>query len=466
MMTSLRPRLVQQQNQALSPRLQEQVRLLQLSSMEFMQELHAMLDVNPFLEAAEPDPPDVSGDDLEHETWQDLRGTGSQASAGDGDDLDLLSLIPSRTTLAEHLLQQLNVMSIDPRELALAQAIVGSLDDDGRLSTPLDEIAACAGLSPPASWSESRIALRLVQSLDPAGVAAQSLQECLLLQTRDIDDAVVRRLACDIIELHLEALASTRDPAPLARLLERPSADVQRACDRIRRMDPRPGWRFNGEAVQYITPDVIVRKVRGRWTTVLNPAVMPRVCLNQRYANLFERHRGRDDSALAGQLRDARWAVRSMQQRFQTILHVAQAIVRRQTGFLDYGEMALRPMSLRDVAAEVGIHESTVSRVTNNKYMATQHGVFELKHFFSRAMTSASGGEYSGKAVRELVSEMIRDEPPGAPLSDAEIARRLERQGFSLCRRTVTNYRRELRIPSTQRRLKVPGALPLAGSAA
>ena len=454
-MSSLHARLVQTQSQTMAPRLQQPHLLLQLSSLEFMQEIRGMLDVNPFLDTPDVDAADAAPDDSQREPWFDIGAGGGRGSASaDGSDIDTLSLIPNRPTLADHLHGQLGLLRLEPRDLAFARAIVDSLDDDGGLRTPLDEIAACAGVTPLAGWTEMRIALRRVQSLEPAGIAARSLQECLLLQTREIDDPAQRALAREIIELHLDALAVRQEPGALAKLLGRPVAEVAEACARVRRMDPRPGERLGDTGIRYITPDVIVRKVRGRWVPVLNPAVMPKVRFNQVYADLFETHRAREDAALAGHLRDARWAVRCVQQRFNTILDVAKSIVRRQVGFFEYGEMAIKPMALRDVAQEVGVHESTVSRVTNNKYLATLQGVFELKHFFSRGMASTSGGEFSGKAVRELVLEMIRAEPPDAPLTDAEIARQLGRQGLVLCRRTVTKYRQEFHIDSAERRRK------------
>jgi RNA polymerase sigma-54 factor len=448
----------------MAPRLQQQVRLLQLSSLEFMQEIRGMLDVNPFLESPEGDA--AEGATEERETWFDVRGSNNRGASSEGGDFDALSAIPDRPSLAEHLHGQLGLLRLDVRELALAHAIVDSLDDDGGLRMPLDEIAPCAGLTPMAGWTEMRIALRRVQSLEPAGVAARSLQECLLLQTREIAEPGLRALAREIIELHLDSLAARQDPAALAKALARPVGEVARACACVRRMNPRPGERFNDAGTRYITPDIIVRKVRGRWSPSLNPAVMPRMNFNQVYADLFETHRTRHDAALADHLRDARWAVRCVQQRFNTILDVAKSIVRRQVGFFEYGEMAIKPMALKDVAQEVGVHESTVSRVTNNKYLSTLQGVFELKHFFSRAMSSTSGSEFSGKAVRELVLDMIRSEPPAAPLSDAEIARQLGRQGLVICRRTVTKYRQQSHIgsasqrrrPSTERMPETPRA--------
>lgn len=461
-MPSLQARLLQHQGQSMAPRLQQQVRLLQLSSLEFMQEIGGMLDVNPFLETAEADIPETAPDHSQRDSWFDIPGHGGGGRAADDGDFDGLSLIPCRASLADHLHGQLGLLRLGPRDLALARAIVDSLDDDGALRTPLDEIAPCAGVTPIAGWTEMRIALRRVQSLEPAGVGARSLQECLLLQTREIDDPAQRTLARQIIEVHLDALAARHDPTSLARALGRPVAEVDRACARVRRMDPRPGERVSDGGTRYITPDVIVRKVRGRWVPSLNPAVMPRVSFNQAYADLFETHRSRDDEALAGHLRDARWAVRCVQQRFNTILAVARSIVQRQTGFFEYGEMAIKPMALRDVAQEVGVHESTVSRVTNNKYLATLQGVFELKHFFSRAMVSTAGNEFSGKAVRELVLDMIRNELPQAPLTDAEIARQLSQQGLVICRRTVTKYRLQCHIEAADRRRRAPGVFSLS----
>ena len=437
----------------MAPRLQEAVRLLQLSSTDFMQEMHALLDTNPFLEGEDDGTPLRGPAFDERESWQSdgLAASGSRVVSDPG-EFDAVNLVLKPTSLAEQLHTQLNVLPLGHRDLVLARAVVDSLDDDGWLRTPLDEIAPFAALRPAAGWAEMRIALRRVQSLDPAGVAARSLQECLLLQVREIECPARRALVRRILGDHLDALAASRDAMPLANLIGLPVDEVRAACDCIRRMDPRPGSRFSSEPIRYLTPDVVVRKVRGRWTPSLNPAVRPSLRFNQVYAEVFERHRSQEDKALAGQLREARWAVQSIEQRFSTILEVAKSIIRRQIGFFEYGEMAIKPMALRDVAQEVGIHESTVSRVTNSKYIATRHGVFELKHFFSRAMTSSSGAEFSGKAVRELVAEMLRCEAADAPLTDADIATQLERQGLVVCRRTVTKYRLELKIASAKRR--------------
>ena len=357
--------------------------------------------------------------------------------------IDVATLVAASMTHATQAFNESNV--------TLAEAVIESLDDDGYLRTPLVELIEITALEPAATPNELAQALARVQSLEPAGVAARSVGECLLLQMPEIDCPAQRALAHTILNVHLEALAA-RDVQGLARRLGRPVVEVEAVCDRIRRLDPRPGWRFGASTVAYVVPDVLVRKVRGQWTVTLNPAVVPRVRLNQVYAELFQRHRSAQNAAMAGHLQEARWTVKNVEQRFSTILDVAEAIVRRQKYFLEYGAMAMKPLGLKEIAEEVGIHESTVSRVTNNKYMATPIGVFELKHFFSRAMVSANGSACSGTAIRGLIKDMIESERPDVPMSDAEITRHLSQQGLVVARRTVTKYRQMLKIDAVDRR--------------
>jgi len=261
----------------------------------------------------------------------------------------------------------------------------------------------------------------------------------------------MRSLAQTIVSEHLSTLAA-RDVNGLARRLGETAARVEAACNRIRRLDPRPGWRLGSSQVAYVVPDVVVKKVRGKWTVQLNPAIVPRVRLNSVYAQLFQRHRTAQNTDLGASLQEARWTLRNVEQRFSTILEVAQAIVARQCNFLEYGAMAMKPLGLREIAEAVGIHESTVSRATNNKYMATPTGVYELKYFLSRSMVSANGSACSGTAIRGLVKDIIEAESPAAPLSDAEITRQLAEQGLVVARRTVTKYRQMLKIEAVDRR--------------
>jgi RNA polymerase sigma-54 factor len=365
-------------------------------------------------------------------------------------------MMATETLLNAHLHAQLNVLSLDARDLALAQTVVESLDDDGYLRTPLEELLEVPGLDPEATLAEMQIALRRVQSFEPAGVAARSVGECLLLQLPAIACPQLRALARTIISDHLPALAA-RDISGLARCLALSQARVEEVCDRIRRLDARPGWRHGSTSVAYVVPDVLVKKVRGEWTVQLNPAVVPKVRLNQVYAQLFQRHRTAQNVEMGANLQEARWTLRNVEQRFSTILDVAEAIARRQRSFLEYGAMAMKPMGLREIAEELGVHESTVSRATNNKYMATPAGVYELKYFFSRSMISANGSACSGTAIRGLIKDIIDVESVDAPLSDAEITRQLAEQGLVVARRTVTKYRQMLKVDAVDRRRRHAG---------
>jgi RNA polymerase sigma-54 factor len=476
-------RAEQRQSQTLSPRLQHAVRLLQMSSLDFATLVRDSLGRNPFLEAddAEAEDEDADGrleasaeaaapqdvpDDFDGSSDRDLwqADGGSGLRPADDSEISAMDMMAVETLLNTHLHGQLDLLNLPERDLALAHAIVESLDDDGYLRTPLDELLAMADLDPPASLAELQIALRRVQSLEPSGVGARNVCECLLLQLPAIECPHARALARTIVTDQLPRLAA-RDVAGLARELDQPLARIEEICDRIRHLDPRPGWRLGSSQVACVVPDVIVRKLRGQWTVQLNPAVVPRVRLNQVCAELFQRHRTAQDAELATHLNDARWTLRNVELRFSTILDVARAIVRRQRHFLDYGAMAMKPLALREIADEVGIHESTVSRVTNNKYMATPVGVFELKYFFSRAMVSANGSACSGTAIRGLVQGILRGEDPARPLSDVEITRHLAQQGLKVARRTVTKYRQMLHIEAVERRRRHAGRAGISGPA-
>ncbi|NBD22114.1 RNA polymerase factor sigma-54 [Aquabacterium fontiphilum] len=498
-MRSITVRTEHKQQQTLTPRLQQAVRLLQLSSLDFAQEVHAALGKNPFLEpldedesaqgsATAADGEDVApvvalntvdpvadglasqpsedmitpgsdaisdapltDDFAERDSWQ-IQGSGRQGS-GDG-ETNVMDMVAADTSLRHHLHGQLNVMNISERERLLAKVIVESLDEDGYLREDLDELRELCELAPMAAPEEMQRALHHVQSLDPAGVGARTVAESLLLQLPAIACPEERELARLIVSHHLERLAR-HDLSGMARELGRSAEQVEAACNRIRRLDPRPGWRYGSPTAPYITPDVIVRKVRGQWVASLNNAIVPRVRLNQMYADLFQRHREGRHAELAAHLQEARWTIRNVEQRFATILQVTEAIIKRQRNFLEYGALAMKPLGLREIAEEVGLHESTVSRVTNNKYMSTPVGVFELKYFFSRAMPTATGGACSATAIRGVIQTMIDQEKPHEPLSDAEIARRLARQGLTVARRTVTKYRQAMRIAPVERRRRL-----------
>ena len=480
-MTSASLQTGQRQQHTVTPRLQHAVRLLQLSSLDFAQEVHDAMGKNPFLEfedspvdapqsadgdvspvdsPAAVEAPD-SGDSFEaeasyeRESWQQI-SPANRNSNNTESDIGALDLVAAEVGLRPHLHSQINVLPLSGRDHALACTVIESLDDDGYLRTDLEELARFSEMDPPVDTAEMQIALKLVQSLDPCGVGARSVCECLQLQLGCIADPVQRELARRIVTDHLDRLAQ-HDVQSLAKTLASTPEEIDAACERIRRFDPRPGWRLGASDVHFVTPDVVVRKIRGKWVASLNRAVIPRVKLNQTYASLFQEHRDAKHGELAAHLQEARWTVRNVQQRFSTILLVAEAIVKRQQHFLDFGPMAMKPLGLREIAEELGLHESTVSRVTNNKYMATPAGVFELKYFFSREMPTASGGACSATAIRGVIKGMIESENPTDPLSDAQIARLLVRQGLRVARRTVTKYRQLLKVPPVDRRRRLPG---------
>jgi RNA polymerase sigma-54 factor len=473
----------QRQQQTLTPRLQQAVRLLQLSSLDFAQEVQQAIGNNPFLEPDESDP-DSAASTAPASTPQEvaaeapLMGTVTEIAAvdptpdnswegegwsqygntrrnnGSDHDFDMGDITAADESLRDHLRGQLQLLASSPRDRTLMMTIVEALDDDGYLRMELEELKALSGVDPLPDDDEMQIALKLVQSLEPSGVAARDMRECLLIQLRESRDPAkegAHRVAQQVVVNYLDRLAM-RDISGIARSLGVSEHAVEQAAECIRHCEPRPGWRFGASNTRFVTPDVIVRKIRGNWTVTLNPTVVPRVRLNRMYAELFQSHRDSRHSDLAAQLQEARWTVRNVEQRFATILRVAQAIVRRQRHFLDYGELAMKPLGLREIADELGLHESTVSRVTNNKYMATPAGVFELKYFFSRALATTSGGSCSATAIRGAIKDMIQSENAAEPLSDAHIARLLARQGLQVARRTVTKYRQMMRVPAYEMR--------------
>ena len=464
-MNSLQLKRSASQTQTLSPRLQRAVQLLQMSSLDFAALVRGKLDQNPFLEIEEEEQTALdhatgdaapvetrvhseAGDD--REMW--LTDRSASRHPEDSATLSAVDLSTCDTMLNTHLHGQLDVTALSERDASMARAIVESLDDDGYLRTPLGEIAPLLPLRPAPDAGELLVALRLVQSLEPAGVGARDVGECLALQCRSIENAQLRDLARLILKHHLQALAA-RDIPRIGQALGAPAWRIEEAVDCIRRLHPRPGWAVGSSRVDYIVPDVIVRRGEdGSWNVRLNPAVVPKVRLHKVYEQLFQRHRGSGHAELNEHLQDARWTLRNVRQRYSTILDVARAIVRRQHLFLEFGAMAMKPLILRDIAEEVGIHESTVSRVTSNKYMSTPLGVFELKHFFSRPMLSASGKPCSATAIRELVADIIASEAPESPWSDGDIARQLARQGLAVARRTVTKYRQLLKIEAADKR--------------
>jgi RNA polymerase sigma-54 factor len=442
------------QHLTLTPQVQQALRLLQMSALEFAQEMEQALTANPFLEEnaeapAQPAPPEPVAERTESrmESDSELRIPQEPSAGGERDQEDWSSLSESEPSLQEHLREQLMISPMGERDRALAHMIVDSLDDDGYFKIDFDELAVLVPPEYDVRPEEIAASLSLVQNLEPAGVAARTLEECLLLQLRALPAGTRGRdAAMAIVRGHL-ALLANREWARLQHAIGCDEATLHTARNLIRSLNPKPGQRFGAPEAHYVVPDVVVRKMRDRWVATINPASLPRVRLNRAYADAIS-HRGASNASLTRHLQEARWLLRSIEQRFATVQRVADAIVARQRGFFEYGEVAMKPLTLKLIAGELGLHESTVCRVTNNKYMATPRGLFEFKHFFSRKLATDSGGAASATAVRAVMRELIAAEDPRDPLSDAELARTLAQQGLRVARRTITKYRALMRMPS------------------
>lgn len=488
------------QQTTLTPRLQQSVKLLQMSAQEFTHELQQALAKNPFLE--EDDGPDVEDPGtppslVSESPFDRSAETGASGEAGDpgelasslreetaaladtdtfGDALpdssgdngeyrghgggdseagDVGEWIHDSPALRDHLRMELCSYRLEPRDRAIVEIAIEGLDEDGYLRDDLGELVAALQLDPPACEEELSAAIKLVQQLDAPGIGARDLSECLRLQVRALPpETVGRAVALRLTDGHLERLAR-REYAELQRALGCDEDAIRIAHQLLRQLDPKPGLRYGRSEPRFVVPDVIVRKFRGRWIVVTNPAVMPKARLHRAYADMFRRARCSDRAPMAQELQEARWLIRNVEQRFSTILRVAEAIVARQRTFFDYGEVALKPLVLREVADELGLHESTVSRATGNKYMATPRGIFEFKHFFSRELATETGGSCSAAAVRALLREMIAGENRREPLSDVVLTRMLAQQGVIVARRTVAKYRGLMKVPPAELRRRV-----------
>ncbi len=504
MKPSLQVRL--SQHLALTPQLQQSIRLLQLSTLELQQEIEQMLEQNPFLEpdedtsAAEPAPlpersaplerddADAPGETIdggevepgvdstefgttEREDWENgterddfdgiLEAPAARANDAEGDEFEAQERSSSYTTLQDHLRAQLLGMRLSPEDMAAVLVLIESLDDDGYLADPIEEIAqrltqdADDPASALAEMNERlRCALKWLQNLEPLGVGARDLPECLTLQLRALPRSEAQMIAIIICKQHLELLAR-RDLKKLMAATGADEALLKQAQALIVALEPKPGRPFSRAEANIIVPDVIVQKSGRNWKVMLNPDVMPRLRINDLYANAVRQQRGAGGAGahLNTRLQEARWFMKNIQQRFDTILRVSQAIVERQKSFFSHGEIAMKPLVLREIADELGLHESTISRVTTAKYMATMFGTFELKYFFGSSLNTEAGGNASSTAVRALIRQIVASEDPAKPLSDSQLSQMLEEQGIQVARRTVAKYREALKIaPANLRR--------------
>jgi len=447
------------QTLTMTPQLQQAIRLLQLPVLDLNAQIQEALEENIMLEMEDlPDLPQTNAETTaEVETikaddmWQSRSAERSQDGGWNGEGRPITEFADeSGQTLREHLLWQLEMEHFSPREVTIGESLVDSINDDGYLTADLEEILASLNEAPEVLESEIERTLTKIQRLDPVGVGARSISECLVLQLSQLDwKTPGLQLAIEIASDHLDLVAN-KDYGELRRGLRTSEEDLHEALALVRGCNPKPGQAVSPAAAEYVIPDVFVRKIDNHWQVEISPTGVPRLSVNQQYAKLL---RGSGEHAvLKSQLQEARWLIRSLEIRNETLLKVASSIVARQTEFLEHGDEAMKPMVLRDIADEIGMHESTISRVTTNKYMHTPRGVFEFKYFFSSHLASASGEDQSSTSVRAKIRKLIGAENPKKPLSDSKITNLLKEEGISVARRTVAKYREAMNIPSSSER--------------
>jgi RNA polymerase sigma-54 factor len=452
--------LAQQQKLLMTPELRQAIAILQMSSLELSEYIRNELAENPLLEekteveetadAQEESEPETNDDISE---WLDVFGDSDRDTydAGvnyQGEEKSLENYLAQKPSLYEHLEFQLHLFSTTPEEQEIGQYLIGSIDQNGYLTAKLDDVARQLNVD----LEEVEKALELIQSFNPPGLGARDLPECLILQLRQYDkDSEIAR---NIINNHLTDLARGR-LNHIAQKVGAPVRKVQEICDLIRTLDPKPGLQFSGDEIKYVTPDVIVEKIEGEYVVIINDFNFPRLIVNNMYESMLKQADAQSQEArkyLEEKIGSAIWLIRSIEQRRMTLYRVSRCIVDLQTEFLDKGVKYLKPMTLRQVAEMINVHESTVSRATTNKYMQTPQGLFELKYFFSTGVECSGEDKVSSKSIKHMLQDIVAREDPQHPISDEAISQQLQEKGIRISRRTVAKYRQELNIPSTSAR--------------
>jgi RNA polymerase sigma-54 factor len=479
----------------MTPQLQQAIKLLQLSTLDLQQEIQNVLESNFMLEVAEEEADNASkkeADDLKSDKqelekqsatetseltskeaipedlptdsqWDDVYdGSTSYSQPANDDQQGDWERAGSGESLHEHLTWQMQLTPFSDADRAIAMSLIDSINDDGYLYIPIEEIHA--GINRDTSEEDEQYinideveaVLHRIQQFDPVGVGSRDLSECLLVQLKQLPDSTeYLQIAKDLVINHLDGLAS-RDFKRITKAMRINQEQLNQAILLIQTLDPRPGSNITNETPEYIVPDVLVTRQKGKWTVELNPDTMPKIRINKQYAKLIRRNDTSDDTnSMRNHLQEARWFMKSLQSRNETLLKVARCIVERQRGFLDYGDEAMRPLVLRDIAEAVEMHESTISRVTTQKYMHTPNGIFEFKYFFSSHVTTTEGGICSATAIRAIIKKLIAAESHDKPLSDSKIADLLMKQGIKVARRTVTKYREAMMYPSSNERKRL-----------
>jgi len=460
------------QRLALTPQLQQAIKLLQLSATDLRQEMQEALEQNPLLEEADDfaeDPPEatpeettstgeaVNGEDHEsvYDDGQDAAGievphsSPSSSMAGDAAfDIDQRNSVA--LSLRDYLTEQMGLTPFSAVDQEIATAIIDAINDDGYLCCDLQEIQEAVGVE--AGLDEIEAVLHQVQNYEPLGVGARDLKECLSIQLRQtamVSEDVT--LAREIVNNHLECLGS-RDLAQLKKRTRCSEQQIRRAVELIQGLNPKPGTAVASSTPDYVIPDVVVSRDEGGWRVELNPHALPRIRVNDVYNNINRDRHTSDYQYIQTQLQEARWFVKSLENRNDTLLRVAREIVKRQTAFLEHGETAMKPMVLSDISGALSLHESTISRATTSKYMLTPRGVFELKYFFSSGLSTSGGDMTSATAIQSRIRRLINEEPSDRPYSDSKLTQLLNEEGINVARRTVAKYRESLNIPSSSQR--------------
>ncbi|MEW9799031.1 RNA polymerase factor sigma-54 [Alteromonas sp. CYL-A6] len=477
------------QQLTMTPQLQQAIRLLQLSTLDLQQEIQEALDANPLLEVDEGQDNDLpeknnidnddhqetvsassdsieAGDALEKNdlpdelpidsTWDEYYSASSAPAPGPSSDDDQVFQGETTENIQDHLLWQMRLTPFSDTDRAIATAIIDSIDESGYLTVPLDDILASVNsdeTEEPVEMDEVECVLKRIQLFDPIGSGSRTPQECLLVQLRQFsEDTPWLAEARMLIEEYSDLLGS-KDYRTLMRKSRLKEDQLREAMRLLQTLNPRPGSALVTKDPEYVIPDVSVVKKNGRWIVELNPDSLPKLSINQQYAAMSRNARNSSDSQfIRSHMQEAKWFIKSLESRNETLLKVANCIVQQQMGFFEHGPEMMKPMVLNDVAEMVDMHESTISRVTTQKYMHTPRGIFELKYFFSSHVATESGGECSSTAIRALIKKLVAAEKPSKPLSDSKIAQLLAEQGIMVARRTIAKYRESLAIPPSNQR--------------
>ncbi|MGA2655601.1 MAG: RNA polymerase factor sigma-54 [Gammaproteobacteria bacterium] len=429
----------------MTPQLQHAIRLLQLSTLELQQEITSALETNPLLEVSEEAP--------EHPSIYTLTATNKNKSQT-SDQFDVLTQNRiQEETLRDHVNWQLRFSALTPMELTVAHTIIDAITDEGYLPLTSEEIQEIVAKDFRIALADIDSVIQHIQQFEPAGIAARTLQECLILQIQRLNiESEIQALAIEIIENDL-ALLADHDYSSLKRSYRLTDALLLEIVKLIKSLNPKPGLEFDSQQTEYLIPDLLVYKTKNAWEVMLNPDTSPKIRINTLYTDLIKQsHKQADQLFLKEHLQEAKWLLKSLENRFDTLLKVGKAIVARQQEFLEFGEEAMRPLVLSDIALEVEMHESTISRITTQKYVHTHRGVFELKYFFSSHVHMQHGGECSSTAIRALIKKLVAAENPEQPLSDSKLASILKSQGINIARRTIAKYRESLFIASSNDR--------------